>query len=192
MKNKPLIIILLFLIFIASNGCIDQDKSKLDSLEKEVKQLREQINESEKQRITPLSTSPQVVSINLSNGTKSNTTLISTPVPASQYKEFPRYSLYVTNDMETPIVWGTGSYQIDTWKIKIMNQQNEPLSLKAQVRSGEQIIEEYSFTLENLGSTKEFTNQKRYIVNNTNFTMKVLIEGYAPLDYKFNIVTNLN
>ena len=192
MKNKPLIIILLFIIFIISSGCIDQDKSKLDSIEKEIKQLQEQINNSEKQRITPLSTSPQVVSNNLNNGTQSDTTSISTPLPGSQEKEFPRYSLYVTNDMETPSEWGIGNYKIDAWKIKIMSQQNVPLSLKAQIRSGEQILEEYSITLESLGSSKEFTNQKRYIVNNTNFTLKVLIEGYAPLDYKFNMVTNLN
>lgn len=190
MKYKSLVIVLIFLIFIVFSGCIDQNKSKLDSLEKEINQLKEQINESKKQPITPVSTSPQVTSTSIINGTP--TPSVSSPLPVPQYKEFPRYSIYVSNYMKTPRVWGSDGYQIEAWKIRIMNQQNDPLSLKTQVRSGEQIIEENSFTLEGLGSTREFTNQKKYIVNNTNFTLNVLIEGYMPLEYKFNIVNDLN
>ena len=54
---------------------------------------------------------------------------------------------------------------------RFLNQQNDPLSIKAQITSGDQILEEKSFVLEKLGARVEFSNETNHFVNSTNVTL---------------------
>ncbi len=196
MKNGYIIIIIFFLLFVASSGCINEDNRKLEALENEVQKLKEEIKDLERQQITPVPTSPKVDSINFTNETPSETIIIPTPIPTITqqkiYKKLPSNSLYVASEMETPVDWGNGKYELKSLKVKIINQQNSPLSIKAQIISEELVLEEKSFTLEKLGSGIEYANEKQHFINNTNVTLKLLIQDYEPIDYNITVLTNLN
>ncbi len=200
MKNGHLIIVILFLLSVASSGCVNEDNRKLETLENEVQNLKEQIKNLEKQQITPVPTPPEVDSVNLTNETLSETiitpTPILTPFPTTTqqktYKKLPSNFLYVSSEMEAPIDWGNGRYELKSLRVKIMNQQNNPLSIKAQIINEEQVLEEKSFTLEKLGSGYEFANEKQHFINNTNVTLKLLVQDYEPIDYNITILTSLN
>ena len=145
---------------------------------------------------TPLA----VDSVNFTNVTPSETIITSTPIPTpipaitqqKIYKKLPSNSLYVTSEMEAPIDWGNGRYELKSLRVKIMNQQNSPLSIKAQIINEKLVLEEKSFTLEKLGSGYEFANEKQHFINNTNVTLKLLIQDYEPVEYKITILTSLN
>jgi uncharacterized Fe-S cluster-containing radical SAM superfamily protein len=77
-------------------------------------------------------------------------------------------------------------------KVNVINQINIPLTIKAQMLSGDQILEEKTFTLEKQGSSVGFSNEKKYFINNTNVNLRLLIQGYAPIEYKFIEVDQLN
>lgn len=121
---------------------------------------------------------------------------IQTPAPSvTTLRDLPFNALYVTARMKTLSNWSTGNeikYGLDTLKVNVMNQINIPLTIKAQILSGDQILEENTFTLEKLGSSVEFTNEKKYFINNTNVNLRLLIQGYPPIEYKFIEVDQLN
>ncbi len=106
-------------------------------------------------------------------------------------KELPPNLIYVDARMESPAYWGPGNYSLDALEVKIYNQQNIPLAIKAQIVSGGQVLEEKSFSLDNEGSSYQFTNEKRHYINGTNVTLRLLIQGYQPVDYPFTVVSGL-
>jgi len=188
--EKGYFIIILFLISVALSGCINQDDGKLEALEKEVHELKDQISELEKQRVTPLPTPSRIESPSVPEETPSPAD--TTPAQAitenitqnKTYKVLPSGSLFVTSEMENPIKWGNGSYELQSVRVEIINQQDAQLSLKAQIIADDKILEEKMFTLEKAGSSYEFSNDRQHYVNNTNLTLRLLIQGYEPVDYE--------
>lgn len=121
---------------------------------------------------------------------------IQTPVPSvTTPGELPSNALYVTARMKKLSNWSTEKeikYELDTLKVVVMNQINIPFTIKAQIKSGDQILEEKTFTLEKQESSVEFSNEKKYFINNTNVNLRLLIQGYPPIEYKFVEVDQLN
>lgn len=196
MKTEKFIIIILFLIFVALSGCINQDESKLKTLENEVQNLKEQISELEKQRFTPSPTTSQVESINLTSRIPADTYVMPTPsqtiMQQDTLKELPKDIVYVSNEMKTLAQWGNGRYELKALRVTLISQHNSRLSIKSQIISGEEILEEQSLILEQSGSSYSFSNEKQHLINNTNVTLRLWIEDYEPIDYLFRIVTNFN
>ncbi len=207
MKTRYPVIIILFLIFVVFSGCVDKDNSKIEQLEKEVQELKQQIKDMEKERVTPLPISSKTGSENSTNETQINVPLETNGIkddtsrnpslvpeftPQVQLKKFPQNSIFVTGRMEEPIDFGNGKYELETVKIKIINQQNNKLSLKAQIRSGEQVLEEKSIFLENDGSSIEYFNDQKHFIYNTNVTLRLFIQGYEPINYEVSTAAFLN
>ena len=97
--------------------------------------------------------------------------------------------------MKKMIDWSWGNeikYELESLKVQIFNQQNNPLSIKAQILSGDQLLEEKSFVLENQGSSIQFSNDRKHFVNSTNMTLRLLIQGYPPIEYPIIAVDQLN
>ena len=121
---------------------------------------------------------------------------IPTPVPSiTSSNEALSTALYVTARMKKMIDWSWGNeikYELESLKVQIFNQQNNPLLIKAQILSGDQLLEEKSFVLEKQGSSIQFSNDKKYFVNSTNITLRLLIQGYPPIDYPIIAVDQLN
>ncbi|MCZ7368876.1 MAG: hypothetical protein O8C66_00020 [Candidatus Methanoperedens sp.] len=67
-----------------------------------------------------------------------------------------------------------------------------PLSIRAQIVSDGQVLEEIPFVLENVGSNYQFTNQKKHFIKSTDVTLRLLIQGYNTVEYKFKIVDSLS
>lgn len=122
--------------------------------------------------------------------------VIQMPVPSvTTPKKLPSNALYVTARMMKPSYWTSGNetkYGLDALKVKVMNQINIPLTIKTQILSGDLILEEKTFTLEKQGSSVEFSNEKKYFINNRNVDLRLLIQGYPPIEYKFVEVDQLN
>lgn len=114
---------------------------------------------------------------------------IQRPAPsATTLRELPPNALYVTARMDKLSNWSTGNeikYGLDAFKVDVINQANIPFTIKAQILSGDQILEERTFTLENQDSKIEFTNEKKYFINDTNVNLRLLIQGYPAIEYKF-------
>lgn len=121
---------------------------------------------------------------------------ITTPVPSiTSPKEALSNALYVTARMKELIDWTWGNemkYELESLKVQIFNQQNDPLSIKAQILSGDLILEEKSFVLGKVGSSIVFSNERNHFVNSTNMTLRLLIQGYPPIEYPFIAVDQLN
>ena len=110
-------------------------------------------------------------------------------------RKLPFNALYVNVRMEKPTDCSTYNeikYRLDSFKVDVLNQINIPLTIKAQTLSGDQILEETSFDLETEGSSFVFKNEKKHFINNTNVYLRLLIQGYPPIDYKFITVPQLN
>jgi len=110
-------------------------------------------------------------------------------------RELPSNALYVKARMETLINWSTDNeikYELYSLKVDVLNQKNIPLNIKAQILSGDQILEETSFDLKTQGSSVAFTNEKKHFINNINVYLRIFIQGYSPIDYKFIEVNQLN
>ncbi|MCX9085283.1 MAG: hypothetical protein OIN87_10875 [Candidatus Methanoperedens sp.] len=122
--------------------------------------------------------------------------VIQDPVPTlTKQLELPSTALYVTVRMKKPIDWSSGSeikYELDALKAKIMNQIDIPLTIKAQILSGDQILEEKTFILEKQNSVNEFSNEKNHFINDTNINLRLFVNSYQPVDYKFVVVDQLN
>jgi len=123
------------------------------------------------------------------------TTVTGTPTPIITSiptpKELPLDTLSVSARMLKPVYWNIGKYVLTSLKVQIFNQRNNPLSIKAQIISSERILEENSFILEKAGSSFAFTNEKTFDINNINVTLRLLVQGYEPIEYKFKEVDSL-
>ncbi|MCZ7384472.1 MAG: hypothetical protein O8C63_06960 [Candidatus Methanoperedens sp.] len=129
------------------------------------------------------------VSTNLSGTNISN----ATPVPAIEIttpnvtptipKELPPNTIFVSARMLKPVDWGNGKLELVSMKVKIYNQRNTPLSIKAQIINDNMILEEKAFSLAGEGSNIEFANEKNHFINNTNITLRLLVQDYKPIDY---------
>lgn len=208
MNIRPILIILLFLIFVVISGCLSQDNGKIESLEKDVQDLKNQIKNMEKQQTEPLPTSPDIASDNITNENKEiNKTdeIVETNVTDEFIKTnytpekdkindtlIIQQLLYVSSEMKTPSYWSERRYELTNFKVKIINQQYTPVSIKSQVISDNQILEEESFTLLKAASSYEFYNEKKYFMNNTDVILRLYVQSYKPIDYKFKIVSNFN
>jgi plastocyanin len=121
---------------------------------------------------------------------------IQRPAPSvTTPQELPFNALFVTARMETLSNWSTGNeikYGLDAFKVNVINQVSIPFTIKAQILSGDQVLEERTFTLENQDSQVEFTNEKKYFINDTNVTLRLLIQGYPPIEYRFIEAGQLN
>ncbi|MCZ7402177.1 MAG: hypothetical protein O8C61_08135 [Candidatus Methanoperedens sp.] len=121
---------------------------------------------------------------------------IQRPTPSvTTPSELPPNALFVTARMEKLSNWSTGNeikYGLDAFKVNVLNQVTIPFTIKAQILSGDQVLEEKTFTLATQDSQVEFTNEKKYFVNNTNVTLRLVITGYPPIEYKFVESGNLN
>lgn len=129
------------------------------------------------------------------NGTVIVESLVAAPISTPQIpaiKKLAPGTLYVSARMLKPAYWGSEKYELESLKVSITNQRNIPLSIKAQIISGEQILEENSFTLKREGSGIDFANENRHFVNSTNVTLRLLVQGYETTEYKFTEVSSLN
>ena len=208
MNIRPILIILLFLIFVVFSGCLGQDNGKIKSLEKDVQDLKNQIKNIEKQQIEPLPTSSDIASINAANENNEinktdeiNETNATDKFIKTDYNYEKNETndtlivqnlLYVSSEMKTPSYWNEGRYELTNFKVKIINQQYSPISIKSQVISDNQILEEESFTLSKAASSYEFYNEKKHFMNNTDVILRLYVQSYKPIDYKFKIVSNFN
>jgi len=192
MNNRNILIILLFLIFVLFGGCISQDDSKIDSLEKEVQDLKNQIKNMETQQIESAHNSTNIPSVNVTNNDEIRENNYPNEIDDIDETLITRQFLYVSSEMKTPRYWGEGRYELTNFKVKIINQQNSPVSIKSQIISDNQILEEESFTLRKAASSYEFYNEKNYYINNTDLILRLYIQSYKPIDYNFNIVGNFN
>ena len=192
MNNRNILIILLFLIFVLFGGCISQDDSKIDSLEKEVQDLKNQIKNMETQQIESAHNSTNIPSVNVTNNDEIRENNYPNEIDDIDETLITRQFLYVSSEMKTPRYWGEGRYELTNFKVKITNQQNSPVSIKSQIISDNQILEEESFTLRKAASSYEFYNEKNYYINNTDLILRLYIQSYKPIDYNFNIVGNFN
>ncbi|MCZ7380438.1 MAG: hypothetical protein O8C64_02510 [Candidatus Methanoperedens sp.] len=118
---------------------------------------------------------------------------IATPVPTIEIttpkvtptipKELPPNTIFVSARMLKPVDWGNGKLELVSMKVQIYNQRNTPLSIKAQIINDNTILEEKSFSLAGEGSNIEFANEKSHFINNTNITLRLLVQDYKPIDY---------
>ncbi|VVB89199.1 Uncharacterised protein [uncultured archaeon] len=135
----------------------------------------------------------------LGNNTNLNGTVIVeappkiTPTPASTGpKELLPNSIFVNARMLNPTIWGPGKYELTSLKVDVTNQLNEKLTINAQILGDNQVLEERLFTLNQAGSSYQFSNEKTYFINSTNVSLRLLINGYQPLEYSFDIANNLS
>ncbi len=114
-----------------------------------------------------------------------------TPI-ATGPRVLPPNALYVDARMTALAYWGYGNYSLDSLQVQIHNQQIIPLSITAQIVSDGRILEEKSADLEREGSSYQFANERRHFINSTNVTLRLLIQGYQPVEYKFKVVSSLS
>jgi len=129
------------------------------------------------------------------NGTiivKAQVTTPTTTLPLNAPKELPSNALYIDARMVNPAYWGPEKYELRSLKAQIINQQNAPLSITAQIVNGEQILEENTFILESKGSSYSFTNERTHYINSTNVTLRLLIQDYQTVEYDFKEVNSLS
>ena len=112
---------------------------------------------------------------------------ITIPVTA----QLPPGTLYVDARMTKPAYWSPEKYELRSYQVQIINQRNFPLSITAQIVNGDQTLEEKTFNLQSEGSSYSFANGGTYFINNTNVTLRLLIQGYQPVEYNFNVVESL-
>ncbi len=106
--------------------------------------------------------------------------------------QLPSGTLYVDARMVNPAYWDKEKYELRSFQVQIINQRNAPLSITAQTVNGEQILEEKTFILESEGSSYSFSNERTHFINNTNVTLRLLIQGYQPVEYNFKEVNSLS
>jgi hypothetical protein len=122
-------------------------------------------------------------------GTVSQAIPTLTPTP-SGVPILPSF-LYVQARMITPAYWGPGNYSLQTARAQITNQQTNPLSITAQIVNNGQVLEEKSFVLQQQGSSYGLTLDRQHYVTSTNVTLRLLVQGYQPVEYPFQIVTSI-
>jgi len=160
--NKKFIMIILWIAILSVSGCL-QTKEKEPNVTTAIPTIT-----------TPTTATPTAIQ---------TSTAVSTPIP----KELNPNTFYVVARIQEIFNWGNNKYEVRSWKAEITNQNNIPFTIKAQVLNNEQVLEERSFILEHDGSSYAFVNDKGHFINGTNLTLKLLIPGYQPLDYKFGL-----
>lgn len=113
-------------------------------------------------------------------------------IPLTAPGELPSGTLYVDARMTKLAYWGPGNYELSSLQVQAINQQNIPLSITAQIVNGVQVLEQQTFSLEREGSSYSFSNEKKHFINNTNVTLRLLIQGYQPIEYNFKEVDSLS
>jgi plastocyanin len=117
---------------------------------------------------------------------------ISTPTPIpSGTPPLPLGFLYVQARMKKPAYWGPGNYSLQTVQAQITNQQTNPLSITAQIVSDGQVLEEKSFVLQQQGSGYGLTMDRQHYITSTNVTLRLLVQGYQPVEYPLQIVSSI-
>ncbi len=129
------------------------------------------------------------------NGTiivEAQVTTPTTTLPVGAPKELPSNTIYVDARMVKPAFWGIDKYELSSLQVQIINQRSAPLSITTQIVNGGQVLEEKTFVLEREGSSYSFANDKKHFINNTNVSLRILIQGYRPVEYNFNEVNSLS
>ncbi len=125
-------------------------------------------------------------------GTVIVTQAISTPTPTpSGIPKLPPGFLYVQARMIKPAIWGPGNYSLQTAQAQITNQQPNPLAITAQIVSDGQVLEEKSFVLEQQGQGYGLILDRPHYINSTNVTLRLLVQGYQPAEFTFQIVSSI-
>jgi hypothetical protein len=124
--------------------------------------------------VTPTITAPPTIT--------ATPTVITTPTPVSNAPMISG-AISVSVRMKRPTYLGNGTYQLRSLQASISNTIGSPISLKAQIVSDGQILEEQSFTLQ-IGSVYSYSNKGQYTINSTNVSLWVFAEGYQPSEYK--------
>jgi plastocyanin len=114
-----------------------------------------------------------------------------TTMPAGALKELPINTIYVDARMKKPAFWGIDNYSLSALQVQIINQRSPPLSITAQIVNSGQVLEESTFVLEKEGSSYSYGNERTHFINNTNVTLRLLIQGYQPVEYNFVEVNSL-
>lgn len=129
------------------------------------------------------------------NGTiivEAQVTIPTTTLPVGAPKELPSNTIYVDARMIKPAIWGIDKYELSGLQVQIINQRSAPLSITARIVNGGQVLEEKTFVLEREGSSYSFANERTHFINNTNVTLRLLIQGYQPVEYNFSEVNSLS
>ncbi len=136
--------------------------------------------------VTPIAT-PIVTPIitPIATPTATPTVMVTTPTPISKAPMISG-ALSVNAHMLKPTYLANGTYELYTVSATIVNQIGSPISIKAQLVSNGQILEEQSFTLQ-AGSTFTYTNKGPYTINSTNVSLFISAEGYQTTEYKILI-----
>jgi plastocyanin len=107
-------------------------------------------------------------------------------------RELPSGTLYVDAQMITPSYWSYENYSLHALKVQIYNQFNIPLSIRAQIVSHGQVLEETAFILESTGSSYQFTNEKNHFIKSADVILRLFIQDYQPVEYKFKQVNSID
>jgi hypothetical protein len=156
LTNKITLVILGLIILIIS-GCLQSPK--------------------EKEMATPNATALPTAQITV--------VATSTPTPSITPKELPSNTLYVNAQILKPVFWGPGKYELKSLKVDIYNQARTSLLIKAQIISNDQVLEERSFVISGEGNSYQFTNDRQHYINSTNVTLRLLVQDYQPVEYRF-------
>ncbi len=113
----------------------------------------------------------------------SATPVVMATTPAPTAAPFLYGAVYVDARMRQPANMGNGTYELRSLQAKVTDVTNQPISIKAQITSDGQVLEEQSFTLQS-GSSFNLANQKPYFINSTNVSLLLMAEGYQPTEYK--------
>ncbi len=137
----------------------------------------------------PTETPVPTVSATVTIGGTSTPTETATPVVTTPTATAPTLNgaLYVNVRMKQPSNLLNGSYELVSLQASITNVINKPLTIKAQIVSDGQVLEEQSFTLQS-GSSINFANYRPYIMNSTNVSLWLTAEGYQPTEYKVTTI----
>jgi PBP1b-binding outer membrane lipoprotein LpoB len=130
---------------------------------------------------TPMAT---VTATPMASTTATPSVMVTTPTPITKAPMISG-ALSVTARMQKPTSKGIGTYELRALSAIIVNQLGSPISIKAQLVSDGQILEEQSFTLQ-AGSTSTYTNKGPYTINSTNVSLFISAEGYQTTEYKIN------
>jgi hypothetical protein len=131
--------------------------------------------------VTPTPTYTVTVTANPTT-TATPIVMVTTPTPIATAPML-NGALYVDARMKKPSNWGNGTYELTSLQATITDVINIPISIRAQIVSDGEILEENSFTLQS-GSSYNFANARSHIINSTNVSLWLLAEGYQPTEYK--------
>ncbi len=135
---------------------------------------------------TPAPTpAPSVTYTETATPTATATPVVATPTPTVAPLLYG--ALNVNVRMKKPSNLGNGTYELTSLQATITNVINQPLSIKAQIVSDSQVLEEQSFTLPS-GSSTNFANEAPHIINSTNVSLLIMAEGYQPTEYKVTAI----